>query len=63
MPHRYFGTLLIVKLYSLVCVNMSNSAFPIKLDLSNKKKDHQRYGNRGEYRIRTDDLLHAMQAL
>ena len=28
MPHRYFGTLLIVKLYSLVCVNMSNSAFP-----------------------------------
>ena len=30
MPHRYFGTLLIVKLYSLVCVNMSNSAFPIK---------------------------------
>ena len=35
MPHRYFGTLLIVKLYSLVCVNMSNSAFPIKLDLSN----------------------------
>ena len=36
--------------YSLACVNMSKNAFPNK-------------GKRGEYRGRTDDLLHAMQAL
>ena len=38
-----------ILLYSLACVNMSKIAF--------------RYRNSGEYRGRTDDLLHAMQAL
>ncbi len=38
-----------LSLYSLACVNMSK-IFSLERD-------------RGEYRIRTDDLLHAMQAL
>ena len=38
-----------LSLYSLACVNMSKIFSPS--------------GDRGEYRIRTDDLLHAMQAL
>ena len=37
--------------YSLACVNMSKISFPLIK------------GNSGEYRARTDDLLHAMQAL
>ena len=42
-------TLRLHRLYSLACVNMSKIFFPIR--------------DGGEYRIRTDDLLHAMQAL
>ena len=43
---------LVLEFHSTVsCVNMSKISFPIIK------------GNRGEYRARTDDLLHAMQAL
>ena len=38
-----------ILLYSLACVNMSKISFRLR--------------NSGEYRGRTDDLLHAMQAL
>ena len=45
----YFQLLIHKSIYSLACVNMSKNERP--------------KGRSGEYRGRTDDLLHAMQAL
>ena len=43
-------------IYSLACVNMSKISCPAKAM-------PRHTGHSGEYRGRTDDLLHAMQAL
>ena len=49
LSFRSYFQLLIHLIYSLACVNMSKIA---------SSEEHS-----GEYRGRTDDLLHAMQAL